>query len=70
MNMLQKLIRSGSAWISFGFGSIQRGKMTHKSAEISSFEVLDVLLGGMKTSPAAWTSFAEVQGGSALTKNA
>jgi hypothetical protein len=28
--------------------------MTHKSQEISRFEVLDVIFCGMKTSPVAW----------------
>jgi hypothetical protein len=37
----------------------RRAKMTHKSEENSSFEVLDVLFRGMKTSPVAWTSFME-----------
>jgi hypothetical protein len=31
-------------------------KLTHKSEEITSFEVLDVLFCGMKTSPVAWSS--------------
>jgi hypothetical protein len=33
--------------------------MADKSEENSSFEVLDVLFLGMKTSPLAWTSFME-----------
>jgi hypothetical protein len=39
--------------------------MTHKSEEISSSEMLDVLLLGKKTSPIAWTSF---YGGIGITK--
>ncbi len=34
--------------------------MSHKSEENSNSEVLDVLFGGIKTSPVAWTSFMEV----------
>jgi hypothetical protein len=37
----------------------RRAKMTHKSEEISSFEVLVVFFLDMKTSPVQWTSFLE-----------
>jgi hypothetical protein len=40
--------------LEYGSGS-RRAKMTHKSEENSSFEVLDVFFGGMKTYPVALT---------------
>jgi hypothetical protein len=47
----------GPHW-EYGSGSgSRRAIMNHKSEENSSFEVLDVLFRGMKTSPVAWTSF-------------
>jgi hypothetical protein len=36
-------------------------KLTHKSEEITSFEVLDVLFCGMKTSPVAWSSMSRTK---------
>jgi hypothetical protein len=39
-----------------GSGS-RRAKITHKNRKCS--EVLDVLFGGLKASPAAWTFFME-----------
>ncbi len=48
-----------------GSGS-RRAKMTHKSEENSSFEVLHVLFPRMKNSPVPWTSFMD--GGLGLNK--
>jgi hypothetical protein len=50
-------------WIRFNFvGNLAIGnatKMTHKSEETLSIEVLDVIFSAMKTCPVAWTSFMD-----------
>jgi hypothetical protein len=49
-------IRIGS-----GSGS-RRTKMTNKNIKNLFFEVLDVLFGGLKASPLAWTTVKEAKG--------
>ncbi len=36
--------------------------MTNKNLKILFFEVLDVLFGGLKASPLAWTTFKKAKG--------
>ncbi len=51
-----------SFW-SAGFGSeSRRVKISHKSEEITSFVMLNVIFREMKTSLVAWTSFVEALG--------
>jgi hypothetical protein len=47
--------------IGSGSGS-RRTKMTNKNLKILFFEVLDVLFGGLKASPLAWTTFKKAKG--------
>jgi hypothetical protein len=48
-----------SFWSAGSGPGSKRANITHKSEDISSSEVLDVLFGGLKTSLGTWTSFME-----------